>query len=568
MSPGSLQAYNFPVLTDIASGWQHSRWGDSHIEKLVIIIQALGGLGLFLLGMIVMTDGLRGLAADRIRSALMRFTRTPVSGALTGTCCTALLQSSSATTVAIVGFVGAELMSFPNALGVVFGANIGTTVTGWMVALLGFKLKLSLLVLPLIFIGALMRLFAAQRIASSGLALAGFGLIFVGISQMQEGMAGLQTFISFEQLAGDTLIGRLQLLGLGLLFTLVTQSSSAGVASTLTALYAGMVNFDQAAALVIGMDIGTTVTTLFATIGGSLEARRTGVSHVIYNLLTGFGALLLITPYSQLWEWLAPGQLLANAEIGLVAFHTGFNVLGVLLALPFTAQFSRFIIRLLPASGSIYARLLDDALLPQTKLALNAVQRAIQLQLPLLLNHINAILGDHQHGLRTDLTALQTSLNETHHYLDRIHLSQPENPDWRRLVAMIHSLDHLQRLHERCEEEEDRAQSVSLSTLLQQQRQELISSNSEIVQHIQGGQWQQALARARATRQMIEHSAEQLRQTVIAEIGHGSIDVAKGTDSLEGIRWLRRVSHHCDRITYHLEQAVLLTGDQPPLNAQ
>jgi phosphate:Na+ symporter len=152
--------------------------------------------------MIVMTDGLRALAGNAMRTALMRFTRTPLSGAITGAVTTAILQSSSATTVATVGFVGAGLISFSAALGIIFGANVGTTVTGWLVAILGVKLKLGTVILPLIFIGTSLKLFAQERVARLGYAIAGFGLIFVGITTLQEAMGGLQGVISPAQLPG------------------------------------------------------------------------------------------------------------------------------------------------------------------------------------------------------------------------------------------------------------------------------------------------------------------------------------------------------------------------------
>jgi phosphate:Na+ symporter len=137
---------------------------------------------------------------------------------LTGVTCTAILQSSSAVTVAAVGFVGAGLMTFSQSLGIIFGANAGTTITGWLVVLLGFKLKLGTVILPVIFIGAILKLFAKKRIASIGFALAGFGLIFVGISMMQEGMSGLEHIITPDQFPADTLIGRLKLMLMSILF--------------------------------------------------------------------------------------------------------------------------------------------------------------------------------------------------------------------------------------------------------------------------------------------------------------------------------------------------------------
>jgi phosphate:Na+ symporter len=162
--------------------------------------------------------------------------------------------------------------------------------------------------LPFVLIGAIMRLFGKGRLAHVGYAIAGFALVFVGISFMQEGMSGFQGLITPDQLPSDTFIGRLQLVAFGILFTLMAQSSSAGVAMALTALYGGAINFEQAAALVIGMDVGTTVTAALATVGGSVNARRTGFSHVTYNIFTGIGALLLITPYMVVVDTLFPGQ--------------------------------------------------------------------------------------------------------------------------------------------------------------------------------------------------------------------------------------------------------------------
>ena len=212
------------------------------------VIKALGGLGLFLLGMIIMTDSLRNLAGDAMRKLLLRFTHTPLSGAVTGTVATVIMQSSSATTVAAVGFVGAGLMGFSEALGIIFGANIGTTIKGWIVVLLGFKLQIGSVLVPLILLGALMRLFTKDRWANIGMAIAGFGLVFFGIYLIQQGMLDVQKLVTPESFPADTFSGRIQLLLMGILFSAVTQSSSAGVAVTLTALFAGAVNFPQAAA--------------------------------------------------------------------------------------------------------------------------------------------------------------------------------------------------------------------------------------------------------------------------------------------------------------------------------
>jgi len=523
-------------------------------------LQGIGGLGLFLLGIIIMTDGLRKLAGDAIRSALMRFTRSPVSGALTGAASTAILQSSSATTVAAVGFVGAGLMSFPAALGIIFGANIGTTFKGWIVVLLGFKLQLGTVVLPLIFIGAIIRLFAKGRISTVGYVLAGFGLIFVGITTMQEGMAGLQGVITPDSFPRNTLIGVLALVGIGVISTLITQSSSAGVVAALTALYAGAIEFEQAAALVIGMDIGTTGTAFLATIGGSVAARRTGLSHVIYNFFTGAGAIVLIAPYVFIWEAVAPGQLVANAEIALVAFHTLFNSLGVIAVLPFTSKFAGLMERMIPEKEPIYTNKLEKALLEQPSLALNAVQDAVYIQLVALLGHVAAILGEDEHGRRINLAELQISLDETHAYIDNIHLDSNEGADWERMLALIHTLDHMQRLHERCEEEEDRAATARESEVLLDSNTLLTSTITEVMQDINEKRWAHAVKHSEKTAATIHDREEPLRNQILGEVALDKIDVPPATELLEAVRWLKRVSKHIHRIVRHYQQSLIAAG--------
>ena len=532
------------------------------MENLTIltILKASGGLGLFLLGMIIMTAGLRSLAGDTMRNALMRFTKSPSSGATTGAISTALLQSSSATTVMAVGFVGAGFMTFPESLGIIFGANIGSTITGWMVALFGFKLNLGTIILPVILLGVIMKLFFRGKIAAFGYALAGFGLIFVGISMMQESMGGFEGIITPEYLPSDSWIGRVKLVSLGILSTLITQASSAGVAITLTALYANAINFEQAAALVIGMDVGTTVTALMASIGGSANVRRTGFSHVIYNLFTGVMALFLITPYIYLWDTLAPGALMQNAEIALVAFHTFFNILGVLIVLPFTHQFAHLIEKIIPSKEPLFTEKLDFRLLEEPHLALEVARISAQDEFIALLQHINFILGDVKYGKKSDLTLLQSALDKTHYYIDQINPKREKDARWKELISLIHILDHAQRLHERCEEEEYRARLVQKSPDLHTDQQHLITANNKIISAISSKRFSDAKNYAQSNKKLIIQSMEPYRNMIAEKMAKDEINIPAGTSKLEAARWLIRVSHHIARITFHMEKAVLYTA--------
>ena len=533
-------------------------WNSDNLKAAIL---AIGGLGIFLIGMIIMTEGLKSLAGGSMRSALIRFTRSPLSGAATGAACTALLQSSSVTTVAAVGFVGAGLLSFPEALGIIFGANIGTTVTGWLVALLGFKFRLGVAVLPVILLGALLRLFTRDKVADFGFAMAGFGLIFIGISNMQQGMSGYQGILIPDKLASSGVLEILVLVGSGMLATIVTQSSSAGVAAVLTGLHGGAINFHQAAALVIGMDIGTTVTAVLATIGGAVGMRRTGLSHMIYNFFTGTGALLLIKPYVLTWEYCAPGQLVANPELALVGFHTAFNVTGVIIVLPFTRKFANFVEKIVPDRSATYTSGLDAVLVEQPDLALTAVQQSVEAEILALLQHAALLVKDGENTFGMDLPGLQRALNTTHEFLDRIHLNTVDGRHWERLIALTHTLDHLQRLHERFEDDQDRAVLARESDILLDPVNLLRDSLQKILENIRIGNWTRAATEAQNNSEKININTDKLRDTVIADMACGVYDVTYGSALLRAIRWLRRVSDHLSRTTFYFEKLRIAAGN-------
>jgi phosphate:Na+ symporter len=326
-----------------------------------VLTNVLGGIGLFLIGMILTTDGLRTAAGDALRRVLLRFTGGPYKALLSGALVTALVQSSSATTLATIGFVGAGLIRFEQALGVILGANIGTTATSWLVAWFGLKFSVSSLAYPMVGIGALLKLFLRGRWSHVGLALAGFGIIFIGIDTLQGGMKSLSHILTPQQLPDDTFIGRILLIGLGLLLTAIMQSSSAAMATTLTALDSGSISLQQAAAIVIGANIGTTVTAGIAAVGASTAAKRTALAHAVFNTVTGGVAFLLLPALGFLIAHMDTRWSKGNAALSLAAFHTFFNVLGVLIHLPFLQRFAALILRLIPDRGPPLTRLLDPS---------------------------------------------------------------------------------------------------------------------------------------------------------------------------------------------------------------
>ncbi|MEQ8507565.1 MAG: Na/Pi symporter [Rhodospirillaceae bacterium] len=517
------------------------------------ILLAIGGVGLFLLGMLILTDGLKDLAGNALRRALARFTTNPVSGAAAGAVTTAVIQSSSATTVTAIGFVGAGLMTFSQALGVIFGANIGTTMTGWLVALIGFKLHLGVVVLPLVLLGVLLKMFGRGRIQSAGWALAGFSLLFIGIDAMQQGMAVFEGHVTPSDFPGDGLIDRLQLVGIGIAITLVTQSSSAGIATAMVALSTGTISFPQAAAMVIGMDVGTTFTAFLATIGGSTAMRQTGYAHVVYNIMTGIIAFILLGFYTAaVQDNLTAGT--GDVQVALVAFHSLFNIIGVLLVLPFTTAFATLITRLVPERGPHLTTRLDDQLLPDASAAVDAAAATAQ-AIALDLFHILADLLDPH--LRDDaeeerLAATRRALDETRYYLNRIKTEPSQSLVHLRHVATIHAIDHLNRLYVRCKNSDPlkvRRYDHRLKRLAGLLERVAKSVSNETLNE----QTEVSLDRVRS---LLRTQRRSYRHTLITRASRGEIEPDQVADRLDSIRWLHRSAYHVWRAVHHLRQAV------------
>jgi phosphate:Na+ symporter len=318
-------------------------------SELITAFSAAGGLALFLLAMAMMTDGLKVFGGQKLKVLLRDWTSSPLRGVLSGALITAFVQSSSAVTVATLGFVNAGILTLRQALGVVFGANVGTTMTGWLVSVTGLDFRIEAFALPVLAAGVALRMTASsKRLRGLGDALAGFGLFFLGLAILKDTFSGIAATLSpstVNDMSG--VAAAFAFLGLGFLATLVTQSSSAAIAIILTAATESVIGFNVAAAAVIGANIGTTSTAMLAVINATPNAKRVAAGHLVFNLVTGVIAvsmlpvfLAVITAFS-LWAGMGdhPAPLLA-------LFHTTFNLLGVAVLLPFTGQLANRLMRL------------------------------------------------------------------------------------------------------------------------------------------------------------------------------------------------------------------------------
>ncbi|WP_158967625.1 Na/Pi cotransporter family protein [Paraglaciecola sp. L3A3] len=315
------------------------------MESLTLVGTIFGGLGLFLLAIGMMTDGLKLAAGTSLRKLLSKWSSTPLRGIYSGCFMTAVVQSSSAVTVASLGFVNAGLISMRQALGIIYGANIGTTMTGWLVALMGFNLNINAFALPMVGLGMLLKLVKQHgRAASFGTALVGFGLFFIGIDILKDAFDGIVQTLDISSFKADGIMGIVTFLLVGIIMTVLTQSSSASIALTITAVSTGMVGVYAAGAMVIGANIGTTSTALLASIGATSNAKRVALAQVIFNAATAMVALLLLPVLFYLIALMTKVfNLNADPAISLALFHSLFNILGVLLIYPFNDRLATFL---------------------------------------------------------------------------------------------------------------------------------------------------------------------------------------------------------------------------------
>jgi phosphate:Na+ symporter len=518
------------------------------------LLQILGGLGFFLYGISAMTSGLKKLAGERLRQWLGRSTRTTLSGVVSGATVTAIIQSSSATTVAAIGFVGAGLLTFTQALGVIFGANIGTTLTGWMVALLGFKLKLSTVALPLMLVAAFLYLFKSRiKLRGSGKALAGFCLIFVGIGYLQEGLAAYRESIDLSQFTADSLGGRSILVLIGIVLTLITQSSSATVATALTALNTGVLSLPQAAAVIIGADIGTTATALLATIGGSTASRRTGAAHVIYNVLTGIGAFFFLPVYLfAVDRWITPAFDF-SPEVTAVSFHSIFNTLGVLIILPFTRPFARLIERLIPERTDRLLASFDTSLLESPNAATDALESGSRiLAADVLKRAAKRIRHPELRPEKSIPDPVEKAIQQAREFSLKIGGRQQEGKgEVDRIYACVHLADHIERLAERMlhptivRNERLTSAATKLATAMESLANDL-ENGSDLEPHVKSLQ---------EIVDSFENDHSDIRSDLIRSAIDGSRNATEMDSALDSHRWLRRLSYHTWRIAFHAAAA-------------
>ncbi len=358
------------------------------MELIINIFSLVGSLALFLFGMKTMSEGLEKFAGDRLRSILAAMTKNRVMGVLTGVLITALIQSSSATTVMVVSFVNAGLMTLAQSIGVIMGANIGTTVTAWIISAVGFKVNIAAFAIPLLAIGMPFIFSGKGNRKSIGEFVFGFSFLFMGLSFLQEAATAMNIG---DMVAGmlahvpqDSFFTILLFVIVGALVTMIVQASAATMAITL--MLFGMnipgFGFEQAAALAMGQNIGTTITAVMASLTANTQARRAALAHMFFNVFGVVVFLIVFYPACNAVSWFVDNVMGGGNDLfKLSAFHTAFNIINTLLLIGFVHQIEMLVCRVLPMKEQDEdhrLKFISGGLLSTAELSIIEAQKEIQ----------------------------------------------------------------------------------------------------------------------------------------------------------------------------------------------
>ncbi len=364
------------------------------MQIIYTILQIAGSIGIFLYGIKKMSDGLQKTAGKKMKNVLNLMTGNRFTAIITGIIITALINSSTATTVMVVSFVNAGLMNLVQAIGVILGANIGTTVTGWIMATLGFSMDITNIAIILIGLGLPLFFSKKTRQKDLGEILFGAGFLFLGLSYLQTSMpevSGNVTVLGFLAKLNEGSISTILLCVLiGVVLTIIVQSSAAAMAITLTMAYQGWIGVTASCALVLGQNIGTTITAFVASIGTSTNAKRAAWAHILFNSIGSILAIIFLKWMMAFVNLLTPGdiytmqgdELYATIPTYLAMFHTMFNVINTCLFVPFIKQYAALITKMIPnkkdyQDSSYHFKYVPGALMETPEVYISAIQEEI-----------------------------------------------------------------------------------------------------------------------------------------------------------------------------------------------
>ena len=538
---------------------------------LVALGTLAGGLGLFLLGVSMITDGLRLAAGNALREILGRSTRTTWYGIRSGLLLSSLVQSSSAVTIATIGFVNAGLLGVYQALGIVLGATVGTTTTGWLVAAVGFQFKISTFAMPMVGIGMIMRLAgASSRIGALGEALAGFGLFFIAIDFLRLAFEGVATSVDLAALAPAGFAGLLLYVLAGIVMTMLTQSSSATIALTLTALAGGLVTFPMAAATVIGATIGTTSTSGLAVIGATPNAKRVAAGHVCIN---SFSALMGIALLPGVL-WLSTHDTWAEEypAHAIAAFHTTLNVVGVLLMRPLLGRLSTWLENRFVSQAEEIGRpqFVDSNVMASPALAMDAFRLELQRMADLTRQHaVASFLNEGRPGklLQQQHDGLRQLAQYVENAVTRLETDRLSGDIARQLPLILRIVNYIDeavaQAHDNAASDADVEELLKTSV-----RDDILAFRDAATRLIERADNQTAdfsAETAEADYQALRTRFRALKTTLLEASVAGRIPVRCMNPAIDSLRMMLRVAERSTRIAIRLDE---LGSNRTPVKDQ
>ena len=348
----------------------------SYDAKIII-----AGVSIFLIGMIFMEDGFKLFSGGALEKVLSKSTSTVPKAISTGFLATAIVQSSSLLTIIVISFLSAELITLSGAIGVVFGSNIGTTATAWIVSAFGVKIHIAHYAMPMIIFGVAFRFNKQKTYQGIGNILIGLGFVFLGIGYMKDGFEALKAGIDLASYAMQGYLGVLVYVLIGAIATVIIQSSSATMALIITALATGQIEYFNALQLAIGANIGTTVTAILGSLSSNSNGKRLAVAHLIFNFITGVIAIVFLYQLASFVTYLSAiiGISKDDYAMQLALFHTIFNVIGVVVVSPFTAKLVMFLESLFIEEEDVdKAKFLDDIVITIPEAAIEALTKEVE----------------------------------------------------------------------------------------------------------------------------------------------------------------------------------------------
>lgn len=352
-------------------------YGLYHSAELTTI---LGGIAIFLIGMIMMDDGFKALAGGAMQTILSKLTSNIYKSMFGGFLLTSIVQSSSLVSVVAISFLSAGLIGLVGAIAVVFGANVGTTATAWLVAYFGLNIKISAYAMPMLVFGIILHFFKDNASKGTGNILLGLGLIFLGVDYMKSGFEDIQSVIDLSKFSMEGFVGLLAYTGIGILITLIIQSSSATMALVITALATGQVTYENSLALAIGANIGTTITAIIGSLTSNANGRRLALAHLLFNVITALFAIIFITPLANLVTILSDyfgfGE---DLTLKLSLFHTIFNICGIMIMTPFIYKLVKFLNTVIVSDDNIVeVKYINHDLLASPAMSIDALEKEVE----------------------------------------------------------------------------------------------------------------------------------------------------------------------------------------------